>query len=616
MANLLVDERDVKFALFEQLKIQEICEHDHFCAWNEKVLAMLLKEARQFAEKELFPLNIEGDKIGAKLEDGTVYSVPGTKEAYEKFVEGGWLTSIESEDIGGQGLPHVIKSAAHEMFFAANFPFMCYVNLTHDAAKLIELFGTDEQKKLFMRPMYDGKWIGTMALTEPDAGSDVGAAEVRATRNDDGTYNITGQKIFITNGDSDVGENVVHMVLARIEGDPPGTKGLSIFIVPKLTVQTDGSLGELNDVRCIGLEHKMGIVASPTATMSFGEKGNCVGYLLGEEREGIRIMFHMMNSSRLEVGVWGQGTCSVSYQHALNYARDRKQGQNIENPDPAIQVPIIQHPDIRRMLLLMKSHIEGMRAMLLYCGYAMDRAEVAESKEEKRKWNGIVELLIPICKAYPTEKGVQFASDAIQIYGGYGYTKEYPVEQFLRDSKVACIFEGTTAIQAMDFAFRKVRMAKGAIYAGFLSDMDDMIAKASEIPGLEKYAAQVKTTKNSLAELPAIFSEKAKSSGISYPFLKATPFMEAAGDVVVSWFLLWAAVVAQEKLEQLFVKKKKDDAEKQQKFVESNAEAAYLAGKVQSAKFFIGNILPVTDGKISALKWGDVSAWEIAERSF
>jgi alkylation response protein AidB-like acyl-CoA dehydrogenase len=616
MANLLIDERDVKFALFEQLKIQGLCESEHFSAWNEKVLGMLLKEARQFAEKELFPLNIEGDKIGARFENGMVYSVPGTREAYEKFVEGGWLTSIESESIGGQGLPHVIKSAAHEMFFAANFPFMCYVNLTHDAAKLIELFGSDEQKKTYMAPMYAGKWIGTMALTEPSAGSDVGAIEVKATRNADGTYFISGQKIFITNGDNDVGENTVHMVLARIEGDPPGTKGLSIFIVPKFRVNADGSLGEYNDVRCIGLEHKMGLVASPTATMSFGEKGNCIGYLLGKEQEGIRIMFHMMNSSRLEVGVWGQGTCSVSYQHALNYARERKQGQSMENPDPTTQVPIIKHPDIRRTLLLMKSHIEGMRAMLFYCGYAMDQAEIAKNEEEKKKWLQAIELLIPICKAYPTERGVEFASHAIQIYGGYGYTKEYPVEQFMRDSKVACIFEGTTSIQAMDFAFRKVRMAKGAVYSEFLKGMEEMIGRASQIAQLAPYASQLQKTKDALAEVPASLADKTKSAGPAYSFLKATPFLDAAGDVVVAWFLLWAAVVAEEKLNDLFAKKKMDDAEKQKAFIDSNAEAAFLAGKMQSAKFFIGNILPITDGKISALKWGDMSAWEIAERSF
>jgi len=615
MANLLVDERDVKFTLFDLLKVQDLCEHKHFSEWNEKVFGMLLSEASKFAEKDLYPLNIDGDEVGATFENGEVASVPGTAELYQKFVENGWLTACEDESYGGQGLPHVVNAAVHEMFFAANFPFMCYVNLTHDAAKLIELFGTDEQKRLYLEKMYDGQWQGTMALTEPQAGSDVGNVELKAARNDDGSYSLVGQKIFITNGENDVGENIVHMVLARIEGDPPGTKGLSIFIVPKVRVNADGSLGESNDVKCIGIEHKMGIKGSPTTTMSFGDKGECRGYLLGQERDGIKIMFHMMNSSRLEVGMWGQGTCSVSYMHALKYAQERKQGQSLDNPDPTTQVPIIQHPEIRRTLMLMKSHIQGMRAMLYYVGYAMDRLSVV-ADDEKKKWQGIIDLLIPLCKAYPTEKGVEFASHAIQIYGGYGYTKEYPVEQFMRDSKVACIFEGTTGIQAMDLALRKIRMAKGQVFEDFFVGMDEIIERASELPGWAKYADQLKMTKSSLAALPEHFAERTQENGLFYTFIKATPFLEAFGDVVVAWFLAWGAVIAQEKLKELFAKKKKEDEASQQEFIQKNSEAAFLAGKLQSAKFFIGNILPITDGKIAALKWGDVSVWETAEKSF
>ncbi|ABB32438.1 acyl-CoA dehydrogenase [Geobacter metallireducens GS-15] len=615
MANLLVDERDVKFALFEQLKVQDLCASDRFSGWNEKVLGLLLSEASKFAEKVLFPLNIEGDKVGARFEGGEVYSVPGTAEAYQSFVENGWLTACEEETLGGQGLPHVIKNAAHEMFFAANFPFMCYVNLTHDAAKLIELFGSEQQKSQYLHKMYGGEWLGTMALTEPAAGSDVGNIEFKATRNTDGTYSLVGQKIFITNGDSDVCENTVHMVLARIEGDPAGTKGLSIFIVPKFKINSDGSLGEANDVKCIGIEHKMGIKASPTTTMSFGEKGCCTGYLLGKEQDGIKIMFHMMNASRLEVGMWGQGTCSVSYMHALRYALERRQGQSIADPDSG-QVPIIHHPDIRRTLLMMKSYIQGMRAMLYYCGYAMDRMAVVDNEEEKKKLQGIVDLLIPLCKAYPTEKGVEFASHAIQVYGGYGYTQEYPVEQFMRDSKVACIFEGTTGIQAMDLALRKIRMKKGQVFAEFLKDMDGMVNRAAELPGLKKHIEQFERTKSALAGIPAHLAEGAEANGVHYSYLKATPFLEAFGDVVVAWFLLWGAVVAHGQLEELFLKKKLEDAESRKSFIQKNTDAAFLDGKIRSAQFFIGNILPVTDGKIAALAWGDVSAWEAVDKSF
>jgi hypothetical protein len=360
----------------------------------------------------------------------------------------------------------------------------------------------------------------------------------------------------------------------------------------------------------------MGLKASPTTTLSFGEKGACCGYLLGKEREGIRIMFHMMNASRLEVGLWGQGTCSVSYLHALNYARDRKQGQSVTQTNSAEQVPIIQHPDIRRSLLLMKSHVEGMRAMLYYCGYAMDRTETAPSLEDKLKWQGIVDLLIPICKAFPTEKAVEFASRAIQIYGGYGYTKEYPVEQFMRDSKVACIFEGTTGIQAMDFTFRKVRQQKGAVFSKFLEDMDLIIKKAIEDHELRRYAEQLDKTKKELSGIPRLFEEQLKDGWKYYPFLNATPFLDAAGDVIIAWFLLWGAVVASEKLNILFEKNKIEHSEQRKTFIQKNTDAAFMDGKIQSAKFFLGNILPQTDGKITALKWMDASAWEIQEKSF
>ena len=616
MARLLVDDRDIKFVLFELLKVQELCRHERFSDWNEKALGMLLDEARKFSEKILFPLNIEGDKIGLTFDSGQVTAVPGTKDAYLDFVEGGWLTPCEDEKYGGQELPEIIRFASHEIFFAANFPFMCYVNLTHDAAKLIELFGTQAQKDLYLENMYGGKWTGTMALTEPSAGSDVGAIETRAIKIEGATYNIIGQKIFITNGEHDISDNIVHMVLARIEGGPLGTKGLSLFIVPKFKVNGDGSPGEPNDVRCVGIEHKMGLNASPTTTIAFGEKGDCEGLLLGKPCEGIKIMFHMMNSSRLEVGVWGQGTCSVSYLHALDYAKGRKQGPSMRNPSAGPQAPIIDHPNVRRVLLMMKSLVEGMRAMLYYSGYAMDQAETAETEAERQKWHNIVEVLIPVCKAYPTEKGVELASHAIQIYGGYGYTREYPVEQFMRDAKVACIFEGTTGIQAMDFALRKVKMDQGSVFQAFLDDMDEVVEKALAIDDWKKYAIQMQKTKSSLVNIPITLAEKAKKTGVFHSFLTATPFLDATGDVLVAYFLLWSALVAEEKLDKIFKKKKIDDSEKQKEFIQKNAQAAFLVGKLESARFFIGNMLPITDGKLSAIEWGDQSAWEISERSF
>lgn len=616
MAGLLADDKDIRFVLFDMLETQDLLEKERFRVWSVKAFRLLLEEAGRLAENRLFPLHLEGDRIGAQFVDGRVFSVPGTKKAYLDFVGGGWLTPCEDESIGGQQLPKILKYATHEIFLAANFPFMCYANLSHDAGKLIELFGTTEQKKTYLQNLYNGEWTGTMAITEPEAGSDVGAIETSATEISAGAYLITGQKIFITNGDHDIAENIIHMVLARIDGDPPGTKGLSLFIVPKYRVDACGEPGQENDMRCIGIEKKMGLHASPTTTLSFGEKNDCHGYLLGEVREGIKIMFHMINSSRLEVGLWGLGIASAAYRHSLQYATARKQGTDLSRPKQKNRAKLIEHPDIRRTLLTMKSQVEGMRALLYFCGYAMDRSENAETKEISMKWRDIVELLIPICKAYPTEKAVEIASQAIQVHGGYGYTRDYPVEMFMRDSKVACIFEGTTGIQAMDFALRKVGMKNHAVFKQLIQHLVQQIQPATDIPELKPYAAQLEKPIQAFDQIPLHFNEEVSKRRLFYPQLKATPFLDAAGDVLIGCFLLWGALVAREKLNLLYTKKKISEPDQRDAFIEKNTEAAFLAGKSDCAKFFIGNLLPVTYGKIEALKWGDVSAWEFRKNSF
>jgi len=616
MAGLLSDDKDLQFVLFDLLHIQDLFKEERFKDWNEKAFRLIIDEARRFAEKILLPLNLDGDRIGAKFSEGRVLSVPGTREAYQDFVEGGWLTPCEDEALGGQGLPKVLKYATHELFLAANFPFMCYANLSQDAGKLIEKFGTAEQKKSYLGKLYGGQWTGTMAITETGAGSDVGAIETKAVGISDDMFSITGQKIFITNGEHDIAENIVHMVLARIEGDPPGTKGLSLFIVPKFRVNADGTLGASNDVRCIGIEHKMGLNGSPTTTMLFGEKGGCVGYLIGKAREGIQTMFHMINSSRLEVGIWGLGTASAAYQHALSYAKGRRQGACVSSATQGNQVEIIEHPEIRRVLLSMKAYIDGMRALLYYCGYAMDRMENGHTEAIRVKWREIIELLTPVCKAYPTEKAFEIASQAIQVHGGYGYLRDYPVEQILRDSKIACIFEGTTGIQAIDFTLRKALRRNGNALKGLLEELTHKILPAKNVPELEPYAVQLEKSAQDLANLPSHFSGRMAGVGVYYPLLKATPFLDAVGDVLLAYFLFWGALVARDKLNAIYLKRRITAPEEHSAFIRKNGEAAHLSGKIESAKFFIGNILPITDGKIAALRWGDTSAWKIQERSF
>jgi alkylation response protein AidB-like acyl-CoA dehydrogenase len=615
MPNIIADEKDVRFALFDVLKVQDLSKTEKFSAFSQDVMEMILSEAQKFAENVLFPLNLRGDKEGVKFEDGKVYSVPGTKETYRAYMKGGWLTAREKEDLGGQGMPQSLHIVTEEMFLAANFSFTTTPHVTHDAAKLIELFGTEEQKRLYMKKMYGGEWIGTMVMTEPDAGSDLGGIRTKAFRRDDGTYSIAGSKIFITNGDTDVTENIVHLILARIEGDLPGTRGLSIFIVPKIRVNPDGSLsGERNDVICGRIEEKLGLHASPTCQMSFGENNNCIGYLLGKEREGISIMFRLINPSRLGVGAWGTGTASIAYLHALRYAKNRIQGAPID--DPKKRVPIIQHPDIRRILMTMKSHIEGMRCFQYYLAYAMDLSAIAEEKEEKERWGRIVDLLMPVLKGYCSEKGFEIANQAIQVYGGYGLSKEYPVEQLMRDVRTGCIVEGTTAVQGMDLAFRKITMEKGKVFADFLAGMDEIATKMASDKGWKDYLDQFSQTRASLAAVPAIFGEQLGKGEKSFPYLKANLFLEAFGDLLVAWFLLQSAFVAQERLDAIFKEKGTADARSREALIDANADAAFFSGKVLSARHFISTILPVTTGKLASIKWNDVSAWEMRESSF
>ncbi len=612
MSGILVDDRDLKFVLFDLLGVQDLTRHERFEHIDQEIMEMLLDEAKKFAEQRLFPLNLKGDKVGAKYEDGQVHAVPGTREAFQEFVQSGWLTKCEDPELGGQGLPVIIKFATHEMFMAANFPFMCYVNLTHDAAKLIELFGDDDQKAIYMEKMYAGEWTGTMALTESGAGSDVGAIKTRAIPADDGTYRLKGQKIYITNGEHDIAENIVHLVLARIEGDPPGTQGLSIFIVPKFRLDTDGSPGARNDVNCIGIEHKMGLHASPTTSLSFGDNDECHAWLLGQPREGIKIMFHMMNQSRLEVGLFGLGICSVSYCHALAFAKARLQGHAIDGGSE--QVAIVNHPDVRRNLMTMKAYVEGLRAMLYYCGYAMDRAELAAESDEREKWQGVVDLLIPLAKAHATEKGVRLSSLALRVYGGAGYTCQYPIEQYMRDSKVACIFEGTTGIQAIDFALRKVPMKGGAVFRAFLDDMDEVINQAGARPDWRRYAEQLRKTRDFLGGLPNHLAGEEKSNGPRNLLLAATSLLDASADTFVAYFLLWSAMVAEEKIAAKGGLPQNPEALTDA--LEHDPELAHLAGKLESARYFISHVLPVVDGLMAAMSWRDTSACTIADASF
>ena len=602
MAQQIADRRDVDFVLHELLHVEELSDHEIFAEFNKKTVDLIVSEARNLAIKEILPTQIDSDREGAHFDAGKVTVPESFHKAWELFKEGEWLAMIEDPKWGGQGMPRAVALAASDYMNGANFAFMMYAGLTHGAGKLVETFGTEQQKALFLKKMYTGEWTGTMLLTEPEAGSDVGALTTSAVKNEDGTYSITGNKIFISSGEHDLAENIIHPVLARIEGAPEGTAGISLFIVPKIWVNDDGSLGEPNDVVCTGVEEKMGIHGNATCSMSLGSKGKCRGLLLGEENKGMRNMFLMMNEARLLVGIQAFACASAAYMYAVNYARQRVQGRHLLNmmDKSAPSVPIIQHPDVRRMLLTMKVYVEGMRSLLYYVGMCDDRIDVAENEEEKIKFKGIIDLLIPLAKGYVSDRAFDVCNLGVQVYGGYGYIKEYPMEQLLRDCRITPIYEGTNGIQAMDLLGRKLGMNKGKPIMDLMGEIQNTIAAARTHAKVEAYAGKVETALNKLGEVALHLGKTAMSPEVMTAFAHAYPFMEVSGDVVMAWLLLWRATIAAEKLEN--GAKKKD--------------AAFYEGQLKSAEFFVHCVLPVTLGKMDAILATNSAVVDIAEDSF
>ena len=602
MAQQIADRRDVDFVLHEQLEVAELSKHEIYAEFNKKTVDLIVSEARNLAIKEILPTQVEGDREGARFENGRVTVPESFHKAWELFKEGEWLAMIEDPEWGGQGMPRAVALAASDYMNGANFAFMMYPGLTHGAGKLIESFGTDRQKALFLKKMYTGEWTGTMMLTEPEAGSDVGALSTSAVKNEDGTYSITGGKIFISSGEHDMAQNIIHPVLARIEGAPAGTNGISLFIVPKFWVNDDGSLGEPNDVVCTGVEEKMGIHGNATCSMSLGSKGKCRGLLLGEENKGMRSMFLMMNEARLLVGIQGFACATAAYMHAVKYARERVQGRHLMNmmDKSAPAVPIIQHPDVRRMLLTMKAYVEGMRSLLYYVGVCDDWIRIADSDEEKNKYQGIIDLLIPIAKGYVTDRAFDVCNLGVQIYGGYGYIREYPMEQLLRDCRITPIYEGTNGIQAMDLLGRKLGMNQGKPIMDLMGEIQGTIAAAKANARVAECAGKLESALNKLVEVALHLGKSAMSPQVMVAFAHAYPFMEVSGDVVMAWLLLWRATIAAEKLDNGARKK----------------DAAFYEGQLKSAEFFTNCLLPVTLGKMNAILGTSSEAIDISEDSF
>jgi alkylation response protein AidB-like acyl-CoA dehydrogenase len=612
MSDYRVDLRDVQFLLFEHLDVEQLLKYPKFQEFNLEMFEMIVEEGLKQAQEIAAPLGTLGDEKGVKFEDGKVEVPPEFVEAYKLYAEAGWIAGTADPEWGGQGMPLTVGAAVSEFFQGACFPLCSTGGLTTGVAGLIHAFGAEEMKKLYLEKLNSGQWAGTMCLTEPQAGSAVGDTLCKAVKDGD-HYKLVGTKSFITSGDHNLTENIIHMVLARTEGAPAGIKGISLFLVPKHRVNPDGSLGEFNDVHCAGIEHKMGIHASPTCTLNFGDNDDCIGYLLGEECRGITYMFQMMNEARMMVGQQALGTAGTAYLNALEYTKERIQGVHItqmRNPD-APRVAIIEHPDIRRMLLMMKAFTEGMRALLYKTAYFADLAECSEDEAERNKSHGFVELLTPVCKAYPSDMGFRVTEWAIQCFGGYGYCSDYGAEQHMRDIKITSIYEGTNGIQAMDLLGRKVSMGGGKLLMAYLGWLGEFIESHKSHPTLADQVARLEKAKDTLAHVTINFGKMGAGGDMVYPVLNACTYLEMFGDVTVAFLLLEQAVIAQEKFDAICKEKGADSEEARKSLCEDDAEAKFYWGKLCSAEFFTTQILPRVNARAESIEAESRSALEV-----
>ncbi len=615
--NPLVDSRDVRFVAFEMLELEKLNRFERFRDFDRDVYEETLNLAEKIALEQFYPSNADGDKKGLQYDPQThEVTVPESfHKGFKAYVEAGFHNLAFPPEEGGMGLPATIALASQEYFNAGNTALGMYCSSMTGTAHQIMVFGSEALKAMFLPKLLSGEWGGTMCLTEPGAGSDVGALKTKAVRQADGTFRISGQKIFISNGEHDLTENIIHPVLARIEGDPAGTKGISIFIVPKFLVNRDGSLGERNDMICSGIEHKMGLKGNATSTLNFGDNGKCVGYLMGKERQGMKIMFQLMNEARIFTGIQAQSVSSAAYLHAVTYARNRIQGAHITqmlNPD-APKVPIIEHPDVKRMLLYMKSIVEGMRMLTLFLAYHRDITHSSSSEEEAKEATAIVEILTPIVKAGISDAAWLVTAEAMQVYGGYGYCQEYPVEQYARDSKVFSIYEGTNAIQSLDLQMRKILMNPGMYnYSLLKKSIADTIEKARDIVDV-KYIIPLVRGVEKLDEVIKMMQSQMQEGKFMALVLNATPLQQAMFPLVLAWLHLWSLTITTPKVKALFGKA---TGEERRKIVSENSEAAYYSGRMLSSQFYIGAEYPKFFGRVDCIMGNEGAALKVASENF
>jgi alkylation response protein AidB-like acyl-CoA dehydrogenase len=572
----LIDRRDLDFLLYEWLDVGQLAQAPRFAMHDRATFDEVLSAAYRLAEDKFQSHAAKLDANEPEFDGERVHLIPEVKEALDAYIDGGFLSAAFGTEHGGLQLPYTIVQAAAAMFLAANPGTSGYSFLTAAAANLLRAHGTPEQQARYMQPMLAGRFFGTMCLSEPQAGSSLGDIKTRALPQADGSYRIVGNKMWISGGEHDLSENIVHLVLARIEGAPAGVKGISLFIVPKFHVNDDGSLGARNGVRLAGLNHKMGYRGTVNTVLNFGEKEACTGYLVGQPNQGLACMFHMMNEARIGVGMGAAAIGYAGYRFSLDYARNRPQGRPASNKDPNSKpVAIIEHTDVRRMLLQQKAYVEGGLALCLYCAKLVDEETVAEDPKQREQIKLLLEILTPMAKAWPSEFCLEANKLAIQILGGYGYTRDYPVERYYRDNRLNPIHEGTNGIQGLDLLGRKVTMHNGAALRLLLTRIGETVRAAQAVPELAEYAQSLKAASDTAAQVTMTLGQAAMQGKVDLFLANAHLYLDMLGHTTIAWIWLQQALAAQHA-----------------QAGASTGDRAFYEGKLRACRYFFRYELP------------------------
>jgi 3-(methylthio)propanoyl-CoA dehydrogenase len=589
--------KDMLFVMKELAGIDAVAQLPGFEEAGYDTAAAVLEECAKLNEDVIAPLNREGDVNPSSFANGEVRTTPGFKQAFRQFAEGGWQGLQHPVALGGQGLPKLIHAACSEMVNSANLSFALCPLLTDGAIEALLTAGSDEQQATYIPKMVDGSWTGSMNLTEPQAGSDLSLVRTRAEPQADGTYRIFGTKIFITYGEHDLAENIVHLVLARVSGAPEGVKGISLFVVPKFLLKADGTLGERNDVHCVSIEHKLGIKASPTAVLQYGDHGGAVGYLIGQENRGLEYMFVMMNAARFGVGVQGIAVAERAYQQAVAYARDRVQSRPVDGSLPGAAA-IIHHPDVKRMLMTMRAHVEGCRAMALVAAAAFDAAHAHPDPEVRKQNQAFYEFMVPLVKGFSTEMSLEVASLGVQVHGGMGFIEETGAAQHYRDAKILTIYEGTTAIQANDLIGRKTARDGGGVARAIASQIETTESRLAASGTAHAVAMQRRLTAARQAFLDVVgFVAGQTKASPNAVFAGSVPYLMLAGNLVAGWQMARALLVAEQRLA-------------------DGADAEFMRSKITTARFYADHILSKVPGLRDSIVEGAPGVTEMAVEAF